>query len=92
MSKLFESLKEKMEEGNKQYKTSISTKKCGKCNESQQIIQLLWQLLVRRTIKAQPAAVSRRKSKFGSRQKQDTRFSNTYSENLNAYTISLKLL
>ena len=79
LSELFESLKEKIEQGNKQYSTSILkfTKRCGKFNESQQIsaFNSFGSIFVGKTkvkIKVQPAAVSRRKSKVGSRQKQDT--------------------
>ena len=73
-------MKEKIEERNKQYNTSISkfTKRSGKFNESQQIsaFNSFGSIFVGKAkgkIKVQPAAVSRRKSKVGSRQKQDTR-------------------
>ena len=80
LSKLFESLKEKIEERNKQCNNSILkfTKRCGKFNESQQISAFnsfgsIFFGIAKGKIKVQPAAVSRRKSKVGSRQKQDTR-------------------
>ena len=80
LSTLFESLKHKLQQGNKLYNASIKKfiRRCNNFSDSQQIsaFHSFGSVFVGKTkgkIKVQPAAVSRRKSKIGSRQKQDTR-------------------